>query len=144
MRFIDIKLRIPEQFISQYESDKFEDSLQRILADIRDSEELVLSGRYEMETIEMLLESLKESIITGRGGVINISRRLATGKERKMNIVDFLNGYTDEGVTIADVIEQPKTGHWIIKSKTSAVCSCCHKNNLFYGDFCKWCGEKND
>lgn len=37
---------------------------------------------------------------------------------------------------------QPKTGHWIDKTKNSAVCSCCNKNNTLYGDFCKWCGAK--
>lgn len=62
MRYIDIELRIPEPFITHYESDRFGESLQRILIDIKDSEELVLSGRYEMETIEMLLESLKKRI----------------------------------------------------------------------------------
>ena len=37
---------------------------------------------------------------------------------------------------------KPKTGHWIDLDGTSAVCSCCYKNNLLYGDFCKWCGTK--
>lgn len=37
---------------------------------------------------------------------------------------------------------EPKTGHWIMTSESSARCSCCYKHNLFYGDFCKWCGAK--
>lgn len=43
---------------------------------------------------------------------------------------------------LPSVTPQSKTGHWIIKSETSANCSRCHKHNLFYGDFCKWCGVK--
>ena len=39
---------------------------------------------------------------------------------------------------------QPKRnkGHWIAIDEEShtAVCSCCNRNNLFYGDYCKWCG----
>lgn len=38
--------------------------------------------------------------------------------------------------------EKPKTGHWIELDDKSAVCSCCCKNNILYGDFCKWCGAK--
>lgn len=40
------------------------------------------------------------------------------------------------------VTPKPKTGHWIDKDEKSAVCSCCNKNNILYGDFCKWCGAK--
>ncbi len=39
---------------------------------------------------------------------------------------------------------QPKTGHWIDLDGKSAVCSCCYRNNTLYGDFCKWCGAKNN
>ena len=38
--------------------------------------------------------------------------------------------------------QQPKTGHWIDKEEKTAVCSRCNRNNLLYGDFCKWCGAK--
>ena len=37
---------------------------------------------------------------------------------------------------------KPKIGHWIDKDEKSAVCSCCNRNNILYGDFCKWCGAK--
>lgn len=37
---------------------------------------------------------------------------------------------------------EPKKGHWIDKEEKTAVCSCCNRNNLLYGDFCKWCGAK--
>lgn len=38
--------------------------------------------------------------------------------------------------------QEPKTGHWIDKNKNSAVCSCCNRSNILYGNFCKWCGAK--
>ena len=38
--------------------------------------------------------------------------------------------------------QEPKTGHWIDKEEKTAICSCCNRNNLLYGDFCKWCGAK--
>lgn len=43
---------------------------------------------------------------------------------------------------LLSVTPKPKTGHWIDKDEKSAVCSCCNKNNILYGDFCKWCGAK--
>lgn len=36
--------------------------------------------------------------------------------------------------------QEPKTGHWIDKDEKSAVCSCCNRNNILFGDYCKWCG----
>ena len=38
--------------------------------------------------------------------------------------------------------QKPKTGHWINLNEKSAICSCCGRNNILYGDFCKWCGAK--
>lgn len=61
-----------------------------------------------------------------------------TGGESEYNYVKL---HID---SIPPVAPQPKTGCWIIKSETSAVCSSCHKHNLFYGDFCKWCGARMD
>lgn len=48
--------------------------------------------------------------------------------------------YLKEAI-LPDEIKQ-KTGHWIDLDEKSAVCSCCYRNNLLYGDFCKWCGAK--
>lgn len=44
------------------------------------------------------------------------------------------------------VTPQQKTGYWIAitKDEKSAVCSCCNLNNFLFGDYCKWCGAKND
>lgn len=31
---------------------------------------------------------------------------------------------------------------WIFKDNNSAVCSCCNRNNVLFGNYCKWCGTK--
>lgn len=52
-----IKIEIPEEFEEHFTQDKFKDSLERIMADIKHSLEngdCLCAGRYECETIEML------------------------------------------------------------------------------------------
>lgn len=50
-------ITIPPEFESEFQVNKFEDSLERVLFDI--SAKSVCCGRYERETINMLKESLK-------------------------------------------------------------------------------------
>lgn len=55
---------IPTEFEEHFKQDKFEDSFERIMADIKHSLEngdCLCSGRYEYETIEMLTNAFQSS-----------------------------------------------------------------------------------
>lgn len=56
---MDIKFTIPDEFKVHYKRDKFKDSLERILFDARSHR--VLAGKYEWETIEMLINVFQKS-----------------------------------------------------------------------------------
>ena len=59
-----IELEIPKEFEEHFKQDKFKDSLERIMADIKHSLEngdCLCAGRYEYETIEMLEKSFENS-----------------------------------------------------------------------------------
>lgn len=71
--------------------------------------------------------------------------------EKKMSIIDYINAYTDEGVTAADVVEQPKTGHWIElgyleNDNYDFECSVCHHTDTHSKtvkvNYCWNCGAK--
>ena len=55
-----IVIKIPKEFEEHFKSDRFEDSLQRVRFDIHKSiigNKNVLSGNYEIETLDMLTEA---------------------------------------------------------------------------------------
>ena len=57
-------IEIPKNFVSHWKKDKFKDSLERILADIaqyRFDHRVTMSGKYEEETLEMLIEAFNNS-----------------------------------------------------------------------------------
>ena len=59
-----IEIEIPKEFEEHFRQDKFNDSFERIMADIKHSLEngdCLCAGRYEYETIEMLEEALENS-----------------------------------------------------------------------------------
>ena len=59
-----IEIEIPKEFEEHFKQDKFKDSLERIMADIKHSLEngdCLCSGRYEYETIEMLERAFEDS-----------------------------------------------------------------------------------
>lgn len=61
-----IKLEIPKEFIEEYYSNRFFESLMRIYTDVKSDENFKLSGNYEYETLEMLIKAFKESeVING-------------------------------------------------------------------------------
>jgi len=51
-----ITIEIPPEYESEFEKDKFEDTLQRMKADAH-----CLAGNYEKETISMLIKALKNA-----------------------------------------------------------------------------------
>lgn len=59
-----VLIEIPKEFEEHFNNDKFEDSLERIRADIKvnlENETTQLSGRYEMELAEMLRDAMSKS-----------------------------------------------------------------------------------
>ena len=52
-------IKIPEAFEEHFRQDRFKDSLERILEDSKRS--AIVSGRYEFETIEMLIKAFENS-----------------------------------------------------------------------------------
>ena len=58
-----IEVEIPKEFEEHFKQDKFKDSLERIMADIKYSFQNgdYLYSKYEYETIEMLAEALENS-----------------------------------------------------------------------------------
>lgn len=63
----EIVISIPDEFINHYEIDKFIGSLQRISIDIEDAmhEGHPMSGIYEVELLDMLINGFKGSIMKG-------------------------------------------------------------------------------
>lgn len=59
-----IEIEIPKEFEEHFNQDKFKDSFERIMADIKHSLEngdCLCAGRYEYETIEMLQKAFENS-----------------------------------------------------------------------------------
>lgn len=59
-----IEIEIPKEFEEHFKQDKFKDSLERIMADIKHSLEnrdCLCAGKYEYETIEMLQKAFEDS-----------------------------------------------------------------------------------
>ena len=59
-----IEIEIPKEFEEHFKQDKFKDTLERIMVDIKHSLEngdCLCAGNYEYETIKMLAEALENS-----------------------------------------------------------------------------------
>ena len=58
-----LTVNIPKEFEKHYGEDKFEDSLKRIITDVKDEidRDFAVSWQYEVELLEMLLTAFKES-----------------------------------------------------------------------------------
>ena len=58
---MDIVIKIPKEFEKDFNEDRFEESIQRIRYDIKKAflrKESLLSGNYELETLDMLTDAL--------------------------------------------------------------------------------------
>lgn len=58
-----VTIDIPAEFEGHFAFDHFRDSLGRIAYDLRTYEGEPLSGRYEIETVEMLADALQRAQI---------------------------------------------------------------------------------
>lgn len=69
-----IILDIPKEFEKHFNKDRFKDSLKRIITDVTDEIEsdFSISGRYEIELCEMLIEAFKNTEVRKVGHWIGI------------------------------------------------------------------------
>lgn len=59
-------INLPDEFVSHYEKDKFKDSLERIIFDLRSrlgNGDVNLAGNYEIEVLEMLMAAFENSSV---------------------------------------------------------------------------------
>lgn len=80
---MEIIINIPKEFENHFNSDRFEDSLQRVRFDIHKAiiaKKDILSGNYEIETLDMLTEAFLKGkpLPKGHGRLIDAD---AFGKE---------------------------------------------------------------
>ena len=93
---MEIKIKIPKEYEEHYNSDKFKDSFQRIIADIKENG--LMAGNYEVETIDMLIAAFENStIITddciSRSGVIEIAKQMKNANPSYSHTADVVDRY---------------------------------------------------
>ena len=93
---MEIKIKIPKEYEGHYNSDKFKDSFQRIIADIKENG--LMAGNYEAETIDMLITAFENStIITddciSRSGVIEIAKQMRNANPSYSHTADVVDRY---------------------------------------------------
>lgn len=76
---MEIVIKIPKEFENHFNSDNFEDSLQRVRFDIHKAiiaKKDILSGNYEIETLDMLTEAFLNGtpLPKGHGRLIDASK----------------------------------------------------------------------
>lgn len=63
----EIVLKIPKEFEQDFDTDKFRECFERVLADCKAWDYAGLSGNYEHETLEMLLDAFNEAVVLPKG-----------------------------------------------------------------------------
>ena len=143
-----IEIEIPKEFEEHFKQDKFKDSLERIMADIKHSLEngdCLCAGRYEYETIEMLMKALENSKTA-----YNVDKVI-----EELELHSFELG-TDtlpvHYVRLNDAIEIVKQGgvsndvcEWKQTSTARYKTSCGYKLEAHFGTnacYCRQCGKK--
>ena len=63
----EIVLKIPQEFEQDFNADKFKECFERMLADCKAWDYAGLSGNYEHETLEMLLNAFNEAVVLPKG-----------------------------------------------------------------------------
>lgn len=64
-KIMKVVIDVPQDFEKHFNEDRFEDSLERIRIDTRDEvyQDNSVSGNYELELLNMLIEAFKEARI---------------------------------------------------------------------------------
>ena len=156
-----IELEIPNEFEEHFKQDKFKDSLERIMADIKYSLEngdCLCAGRYEYETIEMLEKALEDS--KSAYDIDNVVKQLEQSKHEICLSDDDLEHYQngiDEAIEIVkhggisdDVCEWEKGSSGYV-GYPAYYSKCCTTNSnglemqthiIADWKYCPYCGKK--
>ena len=99
-----IEIEIPKEFEKHYLNDKFEDSLNRVLFDLKGYIGSWVCGLYEYETVEMLIKAFKESDV---GKDINVPSKWIPVTERLPEKTDkyLVSGKWGSGYKVVDTAE---------------------------------------
>ena len=89
-----IEINIPKEFEEHFKQDKFKDSLERIMADIKHSLEIgncLCAGNYEYETIKMLEEALENS--KSAYDIDKVIEELETNQQNALEVEESIKEY---------------------------------------------------
>ena len=89
-----IEIDIPKEFEEHFKQDKFKDSLERIMADIKHSLEngdCLCAGRYEYETIEMLVKAFEDS--KSAYDIDKVIEELETNQQNALEVEESIKEY---------------------------------------------------
>ena len=91
---MEIIIKIPKEFENHFNSDKFEDSLQRVRFDIHKAmiaKRCILSGNYEIETLDMLTKAFLKGVPLPKGHGDLIDRKNAVESGIDKEFCDWYN-----------------------------------------------------
>ena len=149
-----IEIEIPKEFEEHFNQDKFKDSFERIMADIRHSLEngdCLCAGRYEHETIEMLQKAFENSRQS-----YSVAKVVEELEELRDRYDDGIKNFAIRGI-IEKAIEIVKQGgvsddacEWKYNDTEYYWESSCEHLHIFMSDgpkqneysFCPYCGKK--
>ena len=143
-----IEIEIPKEFEKHFKQDKFKGSLERIMADIKHSLEngdCLCTGRYEYETIEMLVKALENSKT-----IYDVDKVI---KELELHSFELgTDTFPVHYVRLNEAIEIVKQGgvsddicEWKQTSTARYKTSCGYKLEAHFGTnacYCRQCGKK--
>lgn len=100
----EIVLKIPKEFEQDFNADKFKKCFKRVLWDCKAWNYAKASGRYEHETLEMLLDAFNEAVVLpkGHGNLIDSEELL----KKKVRFEDY-DGDTFEIIHEETIINAP-------------------------------------
>lgn len=153
-----IEIDIPKEFEEHFKQDKFKDSFERIMADIKHSLEngdCLCAGRYEYETIEMLEKALENSktaydvdkvVNELKQAIQNGTIKIEVGNSKLFEIVKQ-GGVSDDTDNMCEwkyTKEIMDNAEFKVGCNTNALKRGVVPNNFSYHDFkyCPYCGKK--
>lgn len=100
----EIVLKIPEEFEQDFNTDRFKECFERVLFDCKAWNYAGISGNYEHETLEMLLDAFNEAVVIpkGHGDLIDSGELI----KKKIRFEDF-DGDTFDIIHEETIINAP-------------------------------------
>ena len=139
-----IEIEIPKEFEEHFKQDKFKDSLERIMADLKNS---LCTGRYEYETIEMFEKAFENSKPT----TYDIDKVVKELEKREEHYVEMLDWQGQSAICDAiEIVKQGGVSDDVCEWKRDdmlytvyKICGGCF-TSVYQKDFkfCPYCGKK--